>query len=135
MALMRAISSRWVLAGQKNHRHRARLAQPAEQFHSVHPRHLDVEHAEVRSIVGKGLERRCAVRIDAGDEPFLLKSDRHRSQDIAVVIDERDHLAHARLTICPPTLDLQKLYSRRRLASVQSPHKTPGTGCERSLAL
>ena len=72
----------------------AHLAQPAEQLHPVHLRHLDVEHAKVGRIVGERLQRRRAVRIDAGDEAFGLERDRHRGQDVAVVVDQRDHVAH-----------------------------------------
>src|SRR5918996_1481068 len=35
-----------------------------------------------------------AVRIDAGDEPFLLQRDGHRSEDVPVIVDQRDLLAH-----------------------------------------
>ena len=65
------------------------------------PRHLDVEHAEVGRIVGERLQRRRPVRIDARDEAFLLEGDRDRGQDVAVVIDQRDHLAHPRLFDAP----------------------------------
>ncbi len=42
------------------------LAQPAQQLHPVHSRHLDVEHGEVGRVVDQRLQRRLAVRIDAG---------------------------------------------------------------------
>ena len=66
------------------------LAQAAEQFHPVHARHLDVEHGEVGRILGQRLQRRLAVRIEAGDEAFGLQRDRQRGQDVAVVVDKRD---------------------------------------------
>ena len=68
----------------------ALLAQPAEQLHPVHPRHLDVEHGKVGRVVDQRLQRRLAVRIEAGDEAFGLERDRHRGQDVAVVVDQRD---------------------------------------------
>ena len=37
----------------------------------------------------------CAVGIDAGHEAFGLERDRHRGQDVAVVVDQRDHMAHS----------------------------------------
>ena len=75
------------------------------------PRHLDVEHAEVGRIVADRLERGRRIRIDAGDEAFLLKRDRHRSQDVAVVVDQRDHLAHPLLSL-PQPLDATALSQR-----------------------
>ena len=75
------------------------LAHAPEQLHPVHARHLDVEHAQVGRIVGERLQRRRAVRIDARDEPFRLERDRHRRKDVAVVVDQRDHLAHSPLVL------------------------------------
>src|SRR4029079_14747899 len=80
-----------VLGGEEDHRHRAEFTQAAKQLHAVHAGHLDVEHAEIRRVVGEGLERSRTVRIDARDEPFLLKRDRHRREDVAVVVNERDY--------------------------------------------
>jgi hypothetical protein len=37
-----------VLGGQEDHRHRGFLAQPLQQVHAVHARHLDVEDGHVR---------------------------------------------------------------------------------------
>ena len=57
-------------------------------------RHLDVEHGEVGRIVDQRLQRRLAVRIDARDEALGLERDRHRGQDVAVVVDQRDRCRH-----------------------------------------
>ena len=66
------------------------LAQAAEQLHPVHPRHLDVEHGEVGRVLDERLQRRLAVRIEAGDEALGLERHRQRGQDVAVVVDQRD---------------------------------------------
>ena len=57
-------------------------------------RHLDVEHGEVGRVLGQRLQRRLAVRIEAGDEAFRLQRDRQRGQDVAVVVDQRDGDRH-----------------------------------------
>ena len=89
-----------VLRGQENHRHGRRLdpqvAHAAQQFHPVHPRHLDVEHADVGGIVGERLQRGIAIGVDAGREPLGLEGDRHRRQDVAVVVHQRDRGGHIR---------------------------------------
>ena len=46
-----------VLGGQEDHGQLALLAQPAEQLHAVHARHLDVEH---RQVGGLGSSSRSA---------------------------------------------------------------------------
>src|SRR5918994_1957334 len=84
-----------VLRRQKDHGHGAELADPAKQLHSVHMRHLDIEDAEIGLLVGESLQRRRRVGVDPGDETFRLKCDRDGSQDIAVVVDQRDLLIHA----------------------------------------
>ena len=95
-----------VLGSQEDDRHGAdrpaHLAHPAQQLHAVHLRHLDVEDGEVRRIVGKGLQRRRAVRIDARDEALRLERDRDGREDVAVVVDERDHLAHSHSWLAAP---------------------------------
>ena len=58
-------------------------------------RHFDIEYGKVRLVVGNRLQRGLSVGIDAGDEAFRLQGDRHAGQDVAIVIDERDHMAHA----------------------------------------
>ena len=79
---------------QEDHRNLAFLAQPAEQLHPVHPRHLDVEDGEIRGIFDERLQRDLAVGIETRDESLRLERDRHRCQDIAVVVDQRDRNRH-----------------------------------------
>ena len=83
------------LGGQEDDRHLALFAQAAQQFQPVHLRHLDVEHAKVGRIFGQRLQRSFRVGIDARDEPFGLQRDRHRRQDILVIIHQRDGCGHA----------------------------------------
>jgi len=92
-----------VLGGQEDHRHRAMLADPAQQLHSVHLRHLDVEHREIRRILADRLQGDGRIGVDARHEPLGLKGDRDRREDVAVVIDQRDYLAHPPL-LCPSRL-------------------------------
>ena len=103
-----------VLRRQEDDRHRAELAHPPKQLHPVEVRHLDVEHAKVRRIVAERLQRRDRVRIDAGDEALLLESDRDRSQDVPVIIDQRDHLAHSALCRCLSSDEVEGLATARR---------------------
>jgi len=80
-----------ILAGQEDDGKGRALAQPGEQFHSVHARHFDVEHRKVRRVLGKCTQRGFAIGIDPRLEPFRLQRDRDRGEDIAIVIDQRDH--------------------------------------------
>src|SRR3712207_8515657 len=50
--------------------------------------------SEVGRVVRESLQRGCRVGVDARDEALRLKRDRHRRQDVAVVVDQRDHMAH-----------------------------------------
>ena len=43
-----------VLRRQKDDRHRTEFADASEKLHSIHLRHLDIEHTEVRLLVRKG---------------------------------------------------------------------------------
>ena len=60
------------------------------------------------------------IGIDASDEAFLLKRDRHRRQDVPVVVDEGDHLAHClRLHRGRPMVDALGLSQRAGLNTRQ----------------
>ena len=50
-----------VLAGEEDHRQVGMFAQPAEQLHPVHPRHLDVEYRQIGRILGERLKGGFAV--------------------------------------------------------------------------
>jgi hypothetical protein len=79
-----------VLAGEEDHRQLGRLAQPPQQLHPVHARHLDIEDREVGRVLAQRLQRGLAVRIDARRIAFGLQRNRQRGQDVAVVVDQRD---------------------------------------------
>ena len=83
-----------VLRGQEDDRHGAALAQPLQQFHPVHARHLDVEHGEIDRPGGQALQRAFAVGVGADGEALLLQRHRHAGQDVAVVVDQGDGLLH-----------------------------------------
>lgn len=82
-----------ILAGQENHRERRALPQPPQQFHPVHLGHLDIEHRKIGRVLEQCLQRRFAIGIEAGDEPFGLERDRDRGEDVAVIVDQRDDLS------------------------------------------
>ena len=79
-----------VLGGQEDHGHVGLLAQPAQQLHAVHARHLDVEDGEVGGLLGQRLERGGARRVGAHLVAFRLQRHAERGQDIALVIDQND---------------------------------------------
>ena len=62
-----------VLGGEEDHRHGAALAQPLQQFHAVHARHLDVEHGEVDRAGVQALQGAFAVGVGADLEALLLQ--------------------------------------------------------------
>jgi len=89
-----------VLAGKEDHRDCALLAQAAQQFEPVHLGHLDVEHREIGRILHQRLQRAFSVRIDSRQKAFGLERDRHRSEDVAVVVDQRDCCGHRAAGVC-----------------------------------
>ena len=68
------------------------LAQFAQQFHPVHPRHLDVEHGQIGRIFEQRLQSRFAIGIQPRRETFGLQRDGHGGEDVAVIIDQRNDL-------------------------------------------
>jgi hypothetical protein len=79
-----------VLGGEEDHRHVGLLAQPAQQLHAVHARHLDVEDREIRRRGLEALQRRSTIRVGHDPVAFGFERDRNRGQDVAVVIDQSD---------------------------------------------
>jgi hypothetical protein len=51
--------------------------------------------SSIPSIWGILMSKTPRSGVDAGQETLGLERDRHRGQDVAIVIDERDHMAHA----------------------------------------
>jgi hypothetical protein len=79
-----------ILGGEENDRDVGLLAQPAQSFHAVHARHLDVEDGKVR---WRGLETvEGGGAIGVGHDPIALGFESHGNgcEDIAVVVDESD---------------------------------------------
>ena len=79
-----------VLGGEEDHRHVGLLAQPPQQLHAVHARHLDVEDGEVGRRGLEPLERGGAVGVGHDPVAFGLERDRDRGQNVPVVVDESD---------------------------------------------
>jgi len=75
---------------RKNHRQIGFLTQTAQQFHAVHARHLDVEDGDVRRIGGKARQSRRAIRVGLDVIAFGLKGHTYRSQNVAVIVNQRD---------------------------------------------
>ena len=80
----------FILGGQEDHRQVGLLAQPAQRFHAVHARHLDVEDREVRRRGAEAVERRSAIRVGHDAIAFGFERDRDGSENVAVVIDQSD---------------------------------------------
>ena len=79
-----------VLRGEEDDRHVGLLAQPPQQLHAVHARHLDVEDREVRRTGLETLQRRSAVGVGHDPIAFGFERDRNGSQNISVVVDKRN---------------------------------------------
>ncbi len=79
-----------ILAGKEDQRKVAFFAQTAEQFETVHARHLDVAHRKIWRIVEHRLEGAVAIIIQARGEAFGLERDRDCGQDVAVIVDKRN---------------------------------------------
>ena len=79
-----------VLRGEEDHWQIGFLPQPAEQLHAVHARHLYVENGEVRRIGAQAVERGGAVGVGLDAVAFAFQGDRHRCENVAIVIDESD---------------------------------------------
>ena len=84
-----------VLRGEEDYRHGAAGAQPLQQFHPVHPRHLHVEHREIDRARGQALQ--CAFAVGVGADQIALLLQRHgdTGEDVAVVVDQRNGLLGA----------------------------------------
>ena len=67
-------------------------------------RHLDVEDPEIRWRLVEPLERRSAVIVGLDLEPFGFEQHRHGGEDVAVVVDEGDVLAHSLLLLTGRTV-------------------------------
>src|SRR5476651_2198833 len=83
-----------VLGGEEDHGELLRLADLVQQLHAVHARHLDVEDAEVGRSLVETFERRGAVIVGLHLEALGFKQHRHGREDVAVVVDQSDVLAH-----------------------------------------
>jgi hypothetical protein len=87
----------FILGGQKDHRNIGFLAQPAQQFHAVHARHLDIENGKLRRTGQQSIQGGGAIGIGFNTIPFCFERNRNRGKDVAVVVDERDCLHVCRL--------------------------------------
>jgi len=87
-----------VLRGEKDDGDLGLLAQPSQQFHAVHARHLDVEDRQIRRRDAEPLERGGPVGVGLDPVAFRLQRQRHGGQDVAIVVDEGDgwHLQRTR---------------------------------------
>ena len=83
-----------VLGGEEDDGELLRLANAVQEFHAVHARHLDVEDAEIGRRLVEAFQSRCTVIVGLDLKPFGFEQHRHRREDVAVVVDEGDVLAH-----------------------------------------
>jgi len=102
---------------------RETVSQMAEQFHSVHARHLDVEDGEVDRLRRHALESFGAVAVAAHGKPFGFQRHRHRCQDVAIVIDESDRVGHGYIPQCPPRQHCRRSFSRLNMATWRQTQK------------
>jgi hypothetical protein len=79
-----------VLGGEEDHRHVGFLAQPPQRLHAVHARHLDVEDGEVGRRRFEAVECGRTVRVRHDPVALGFEGNRHRGQDVAVVVNEGD---------------------------------------------
>ncbi len=77
-----------VLGGQEDHRQLAPLAQPPQQLHAVHARHLDIEDGEVGRALGEAVERACAVVVSLGLIAFRLEHHAQGGENVTIVVDK-----------------------------------------------
>ena len=83
-----------ILAGQKDHRQVRTGPDFLQKFHAVHPRHLDVENRQFHGPARQPLQRGFAIMIAIDLEPFALQRQRHRRQNVLVVIYKRNSRCH-----------------------------------------
>jgi len=88
-----------IARGQQDHRHPRGLAQPLQQLHAVHARHLDVEHRHVGRRAIERVEGLLTVAVGRHLEPLGLEHHRDRCQDVPVIIDQRN-----RRHVCNPRM-------------------------------
>jgi hypothetical protein len=62
-----------VFRGEKDDRHRAVFAKMAQQFHSIHARHLDIENRKISRLRGEAFEGLGAVRIASNGKTLGLE--------------------------------------------------------------
>ena len=89
-----------VLRRQEDHRHARGLAQARQQFHAVHAWHLDVEDRQIDRLGRQAAQGLVAVGICADFEAFGFERDRHRRQNVAVVVNQRDRLRQRASPLC-----------------------------------
>src|SRR5689334_14026235 len=80
----------FILGGQEDHRQIGLLPQPAQRFHAVHARHLDVEYREIRRRGAEAVESRSTIRVSHDAIAFGFEGYRHGSENVAVIIDQGD---------------------------------------------
>ena len=79
-----------VLRGEENDGKLGALAEPPQQLHAVHARHLDVEDGKVRRIFRKAVKGACAVVIGLGFVAFRLEHHAQGGQNVTIVVDKCD---------------------------------------------
>jgi hypothetical protein len=80
----------FVLRGEEDHRQLAALAEPAEQLHPVHARHLDVENGKVGRALCEAVQRACPVIVGLGLVALRLEDHTQGGEDITIVVDKCD---------------------------------------------
>ena len=72
----------------QNDREVGGLPHAPEEFHAVHPRHLDIENRQVGGSVRQTVESRRAIRIGVDAIALRFQGDGNGRENIAIVIDE-----------------------------------------------
>ncbi len=81
-----------VLGRQEDDRKIGFLAQAAQEFHTVHARHLDVEDRQLRRTGEQAIKRGSTVGVGLDLVPFCFQRNGNGSQNVPVVIDKCNRL-------------------------------------------
>ncbi len=76
-----------ILAGQENHRNSTDGANFLEQFHTIHARHLDIQHGEGCWPPPQADQGLFTIGIGIHLEPLALKKQRDRGQNVLIIVN------------------------------------------------
>ena len=79
-----------ILGGEEDHGHLRFLAQALQEIHSIHARHLDVEHGHVGQFLAEGVKGLLAIIIGFNLKAFGFECHGYGCQNIPVIVHEGD---------------------------------------------